>query len=100
MKKLIMILVLSMVIGLVFFNLTVSARDIVEFDHANATIWMNPVAWNTLDYNFKIKMIRGFGDTWKTDNRYHFYWTIKEMGSGLNNYWNSKRKITDRFLSV
>ena len=74
---------LAMVIGLVFFTLTVSARDIVEFDAANATIWMNPVAWNTLDFDFKIKMIKDFGDTFKNDHRLHFYWSIKEMGTGL-----------------
>jgi hypothetical protein len=73
----------AMLVGLVFFTLTVFAREIVEFDSANATIWMNPEAWNTLSYDYKIKTINGLGESMKNNSRFHFYWTIKEMGTGL-----------------
>ena len=80
MRKLIM---WAMLVGLVFFTLTVFARDIIEIDYPNATIWMNPEAWNTLSYDFKIKTITGLGESMKNNSRFHFYWTIKQMGTGL-----------------
>jgi hypothetical protein len=72
-----------MVLGLLALTLTVFARDIVEFDINNATIWMNPVAWNTFNYDYKIKVIQGFGDTFKQKGWTGWYWTVKEMGTGL-----------------
>ena len=62
-------------------SIIVSARDITDYDIENHIIWFNPVAWNRLDFDSKIRAIqtavKGF------PARLYGYWEVKEMGSGL-----------------
>jgi hypothetical protein len=74
MKKLFL---LAMVIGLFVLISSISqARDIVEFDTSAHIIWMNPVAWDTLNLESKQKIC---SDWTKLPGS----WDVKAMGSGL-----------------
>lgn len=85
MKNITVILVMVVVfLGTLSFPLTTtSARDIVEYEVASHIIWMNPVAWNTLNYDFKIKIIKDFGEAFKDRPNLYRDWTYKEMGTSL-----------------
>jgi hypothetical protein len=79
MKKIIMVLILAMIL---LFPLATFARDLVEFDVEEHIVWMNPVAWDTLNYDNKVQMIQDFGQTFSQKRNLYGYWTYKAMGTG------------------
>jgi len=79
MNKLVTILILAMAL---LFPLATFARDVVEYDVDNHIMWFNPVAWNTLSYENKVKAISEVGML-KASSRVLGSWTCKAMGSGL-----------------
>jgi hypothetical protein len=79
MKKIIMVLILAIIL---LFPLKTFARDLIELDVGEHIVWMNPVAWDTWNYDQKVQVIKQFGQTFSQRRNLYGDWTYKAMGTG------------------